>query len=61
MNKLKDYIHNSKVNKSELCRKAKISRPTLDNLISNDPRYTPSLSTIQKVCKALNLSWKDYV
>ena len=54
-------IDRTSMTKDALCKKAKITRPTLDNLMSENPKHAPSIQVIKKVCKALNVNYKDYV
>lgn len=61
MSKLSELINEQSINKSAFCRKIKISRPTLNNLLSDNPEHKPSPPIVKKVCKALGVNWKDYV
>lgn len=57
--RLSDYIlKHDEINKSKLCEKANISRPTLENLLNGKPK---KLSTIQSICEVLGLDWKEYL
>ena len=59
MNKLKELIENMTISKRELCNKAGITRPTLDNILSS--QHPVRVLTIKKICKALDVDWKDYI
>lgn len=63
MNKLAKLIDDRAINKTALCKKAKVSRQTLENILDNNKNYscTPSLSVIKKICDALEVDYKDYV
>lgn len=60
LDKLKKLLNERMLTKNELCKRSKISRPTLDNLLNNG-KYTPSLKTLESVCKALCVDTKDYI
>ena len=44
--------------KSEFCRKANISRPTLDTILRGEQ---VSLSTIKKICKYFGIDYRNYI
>lgn len=60
--KLKDLIKNKlEVSVSQFCKEAKISRPTIDNIIHDRKKHKPTLLTIKKICKYFGANYKDYV
>ena len=59
MEKLKSLINDCFMTKSELCERAKISRQTLINIMKG--YHSPSIYTIKKICKALDVDYKDYL
>ena len=58
---LREYINDLLLisSKSKLCKKAKITRPTLDNFLSDEPKQETSKETIIKLCEALGFDSED--
>ena len=58
--KLKELIlDNLQVPISQFCKTTQISRATIYNILQD--KHTPSISTINKICKYFNVKPKDYV
>lgn len=55
--KLKKLIKNSNKTISELARETGISRQTFYNL----GKHETKLIIVKKICKALNVNYKDYI
>ena len=60
--KLKELIQDRlEVSYSQFCKEIKVSRPTIDNIVNEKNKHTPSLLTIKKICKYFGVEPKDYI
>lgn len=58
---IKDLLlNNLEETQTEFCKKLKISRQTLYNIINKED-YSLSFLTIKKICKYFNVDYHDYI